>query len=114
VHVSDLAAGHVSALGRLLENRTLPSMNLGAGRGFSVREVIAAVKRVTGRPLAVREGPPRPGDNAVLVADGGLARRVLGFKPRFRDLEDIVDTAWAWFKKRHPADGPPTPIGPCR
>jgi UDP-arabinose 4-epimerase len=98
VHVSDLAAGHVSALRLLLAGRTLPAMNLGLGRGYSVREVIAAVERVTGRSVATREAPPRPGDHAVLVADAGLARRVLGFTPRFATLEAMVATAWDWLR----------------
>jgi UDP-glucose-4-epimerase GalE len=105
VHVSDLAVGHVSALCRLLEGHALPSMNLGLGRGYSVKEVISAVQKVTGSNIAVREAPPRPGDNAVLIANGGLARRVLGFNPRFTTLEDMVGTAWDWFRQHRSAAG---------
>jgi UDP-glucose-4-epimerase GalE len=105
VHVSDLADGHVSALARLREGRSPPCLNLGAGRGYSVREVVAAVQKVTGRSLVVREADPRPGDNAVIVADSGLARRVLGFAPRYAALEEIVGTAWEWFQKSRSPDG---------
>ena len=101
VHVSDLAAAHVEALKQLLDGRTPPSMNLGLGQGYSVREVIAAVEKVAGLRIPVRESPPRPGDDAVLVADAGLARRVLDFKPRFTSLESIVATAWNWFRQHH-------------
>ena len=99
VHVSDLAEGHVSALRLLLDGRTPPSLNLGLGKGYSVREVVAAVQKVTGRQVTVQEAGARPGDNAILVADGSLARRILGFNPRFTNLEDIVGTAWDWFRQ---------------
>jgi UDP-glucose 4-epimerase len=103
VHVSDLAAGHISALCLLLEGHALPSMNLGLGRGYSVRDVISVVQKITGRKIAIRERPPRPGDDAVLIANGSLARRVLGFNPRFATLEDIVGTAWDWLRKHRSA-----------
>lgn len=103
VHVSDLAAGHISALCLLLEGHALPSMNLGLGRGYSVRDVISVVQKITGRKIAIRERPPRPGDDAVLIANGSLARRVLGFNPRFANLEDIVGTAWDWLRKHRSA-----------
>jgi UDP-glucose-4-epimerase GalE len=103
VHVSDLAAGHISALYQLLEGRALPPMNIGVGRGYSVREVISVVQKVTGRKVAVREAPSRLGDNPVLVANGSLARRMLGFNPRFTTLEDMVGTAWDWFRKHRSA-----------
>lgn len=99
VHVSDLAEGHVIALKLLLDGQTPPSLNLGLGQGYSVREVVAAVQKVTGRPVKVREEQARPGDSAILVADGSLARRILGFNPRFTTLEDIVATAWDWFRQ---------------
>jgi UDP-arabinose 4-epimerase len=96
VHVADLADAHVLALGFLARNRGACAFNLGNGGGFSVRQVIAAAERVTGRNIQVCEGPRRPGDSPVLVGDAGSARRKLGWKPRYRDLEAIIGTAWRW------------------
>jgi UDP-glucose 4-epimerase len=100
VHVVDIAAAHVQALGRV---DALPSgaFNLGLGRGYSNREVISAVEKVTGRRVAVEPAPPRPGDPDTLVADPAKSRQVLGWTPRFPDLESMVDTAWAW-RREHP------------
>lgn len=94
VHVLDLAAAHLLALEKLGNIR--PAYNLGTGRGYSVREVIAAVERVTGRQVAVAESPRRPGDPSSLVADGTRARQELGWQPRWCDLEAIVASAWKW------------------
>ena len=96
VHVADLADAHVLALRYMARNRGASAFNLGNGGGFSVRQVIAAAERVTGRNIQVREGPRRPGDSPVLVGDAGSARRKLGWKPRYRDLEAIIGTAWRW------------------
>ena len=75
--------------------------NLGTGDGFSVREVIAAAEQVVGRPIAIRVGPRREGDPAVLVANAGRARATLGWRPRHLDLEAMIGSAWAW-RQRHP------------
>ena len=96
VHVADLADAHVLALGYLARKRGAGAFNLGNGGGFSVRQVIAAAERVTGRNVQVREGPRRPGDSPVLVGDAASARRKLGWKPRHRDLEAIIGSAWRW------------------
>ena len=96
VHVTDLAAGHVQALDYLERGGATTAVNLGTGRGFSVREVIAAAERVTGRRIPVREAARRAGDPPVLVADATRARAVLGFAPRFTEIEPIVATAWRW------------------
>jgi UDP-arabinose 4-epimerase len=98
VHVADLAEAHVSALKYLAKNAGAVAFNLGNGGGFTVREVIAAAERVTGRKIPVREGPRRPGDPPALVANGGSARRAIGWKPRYRDLEAIIATAWRWLQ----------------
>ena len=100
IHVSDLAAAHVAALRHLLGGGASVAANLGVGRGFSVREVIAAVEAVTGRPVPVRYGPRREGDSPELVADPGLAMRTFGFAPRFTELSDMVSTAWNWHRPR--------------
>ncbi len=96
VHVSDLAQGHVQALDYLKRGGATTAVNLGTGRGFSVREVVAAAEQVTGRRVPVREAPRRQGDPPVLVADPARARALLGFAPRYTELEPIVATAWRW------------------
>jgi UDP-glucose 4-epimerase len=100
VHVSDLAAAHLLVLEALKEKEQL-IYNLGNGRGFSVREVIDSVRKVTGRAIPVKESPRRPGDPAVLVASSEKIKRELGWKPDYADLEGIVRSAWAW-RKSHP------------
>ncbi len=98
VHVADLAQAHVLALGYLARHAGASAFNLGNGGGFTVREVIAAAERVTGRKIPLREGPRRPGDPPALVANAGAARRKLGWKPRYRDLAAMIDSAWRWFQ----------------
>jgi len=100
VHVVDIATAHVQALGRV---GVVPSgaFNLGLGRGYSNREVIAAVEKVTGRRIPVVPAPRRPGDPDTLIADPTKSRQVLGWVPRFRDLESMVATAWTW-REAHP------------
>jgi UDP-glucose 4-epimerase len=97
VHVLDLAEIHQ----RAVEQDVPGAFNLGTGQGRSVREVIAACARVTGRKIPVREGPRRPGDPPVLVAATGKAVRELGWAPRFVELEETVRTAWDWHQA-HP------------
>jgi len=99
VHVADLAEAHVAALEALRERQTLVC-NLGSGTGFTVREVIAAVERVTGRTVPVEEADRRPGDPAELVASHDRARQQLGWRPRRTDLDEIVASAWAWHQQR--------------
>jgi UDP-glucose 4-epimerase len=100
VHVVDIAQAHVLALDRI--DATVPgAFNLGLGRGYSNREVIATVEKVTGRSLPVERAPRRPGDPDALVADPAKVRRQLGWEPRFPDLESMVATAWAW-RLEHP------------
>ncbi len=96
VHVSDLARAHELALAMLENEGGCFACNLGAGRGYSVAEVIAAVERVTGRSIAVDEKPRRPGDPARLVADPARAHMLLGWQPVLSDLETIIAHAWAW------------------
>jgi UDP-arabinose 4-epimerase len=94
IHVSDLAAAHVEALAQLHSGNSALALNLGTGTACSVRNVIAAVERVTGRKVPLRLAARRPGDPPVLVADPSLARRVIGFAPRLSELDTIVATAW--------------------
>ncbi len=95
VHVDDLGAAHLLALERLEQGRGL-QLNLGTGRGHSVREVIEACRRVTGKPIPERLAPRRPGDPPELVADSSKAQAVLGWQPRYTQLDAIVETAWRW------------------
>lgn len=99
VHVTDLADAHLRVLDRLGEASC--RYNLGNGSGYSVREVIAAVERVSGRPVPHDFGPRRAGDPAVLVASNARMRAETGWTPRFPDLDSIVRTAFAW-REAHP------------
>ena len=103
IHVEDLGDAHLLALDRV-EPGVHRIYNLGTGDGYSVREVIATVEKVTGRPVPVREEPRRAGDPSQLVAASARAREELGWAPR-RTLEDMVADAWAW-AQAHP-DGYP-------
>jgi UDP-glucose 4-epimerase len=100
IHVSDLADAHLLALAAL-EQRDRVIYNIGNGQGFTVREVIDSVGRVTGRPIPVEECPRRPGDPAVLVAGSEKIKRELGWQPRFANLDTIIASAWEWHQKRY-------------
>ncbi len=95
IHVDDLGAAHVLALDHLQQGTQL-KLNLGIGRGYSVREVIEMCRRVTGHAIPAVSGPRRAGDPPELVADPSLAKSVLNWQPRYADLETIVSTAWRW------------------
>lgn len=101
IHVLDIADAHVRALRHLAEGGESCALNLGAGRGVSVREMVQAVEAVTGRPVPTREAPRRAGDPPVLIASSAAARRVLGWDPQFEELGVILETAWDW-RVRHP------------
>ena len=97
IHVSDLAEAHVRALGLLLDGGPSRKLNLGTGRGYSVRQVLEAAAAVAARPVPRRIGPRRPGDPPELVADPAAAHALLGQDlTRRSDLRTIVETAWAW------------------
>jgi UDP-glucose 4-epimerase len=105
VHVQDLANAHVLGLKHMEESPGVAAFNLGTGRGYSVREIIDAARRVTGRNLRIVEGPRRPGDPPELVADATKARRILGWHPQWVDIGRIIETAWRWHC-RHTARNP--------
>jgi len=100
IHVSDLAEAHVLGVEYLLRGGASTAVNLGNGRGFSVKEVIAAVERVTGRKIPVEMAARRAGDPAVLVGSSDKARQLLGWNPRFTDLETIIAHAWNWHQTK--------------
>lgn len=99
VHVADLCLAHLLALERLCDGGPSGAFNLGNGNGFSVRDVVDAVARVTGRPVRVAETGRRRGDPARLVADARLARSELAWSPRYPDLDAMIAHAWAWERK---------------
>jgi UDP-glucose 4-epimerase len=98
IHVTDLAQAHALAL----EVKKSDFFNLGIGGGVSVLEVIDACKKVTGKDIPVVKQPRRPGDPPRLIASAGKAQEVLGWRPQFDQIEDIVSSAWSWHL-RHPA-----------
>ncbi len=103
VHVEDLARAHVLAVQALLAGHPGGTYNVGVGTGFSVREVLDAVERVTGAQLARAEAPRRAGDPAVLVADPARIGRELGWRAEVTDLATMVRSAWAWESTHGPS-----------
>ena len=99
VHVGDLADAHILAL-EALRTRSRLIYNIGNGQGFSVREVVESVRRVTGHPIPVIEEPRRAGDPSVLVASSRRIIDELGWNPRYGSLDDIVRSAWLWHQQR--------------
>jgi UDP-glucose 4-epimerase len=102
IHVTDLGDAHVRALEHLAKGGQSRALNLGTGHGYSVREVIDAVGKVSSKRVPFREGPRRAGDPPVLVADARQAGTVLGWKPQHSDLETIIRNAWKWHEKGNP------------
>ena len=96
IHVADLADAHLKALSRLAHGGDSAAYNIGTERPSSVKEVIASVERVTGKPVMRRPAPRRPGDPAVLYASAQRIRNDLGWTPMYADLDTIVRDAWRW------------------
>ena len=101
IHVCDLAQAHILALDYLLAGGENNVFNLGNGVGFSVKEVIEEARRVTGHSIPAQAEPRRAGDPAQLIASSEKAKSVLGWKPRYNDLNTILQTAWNWHRS-HP------------
>lgn len=99
IHVTDLGDAHVRALEHLSRGGQSRALNLGTGQGYSVREVISAVGKISPRPVPFREGPRRAGDPPVLVADASNAAKLLGWKPQHSELDSIIRDAWNWHSK---------------
>jgi len=101
IHVTDLAEAHLLALDYLEQGGAPDAFNLGNGMGHSVLEVLDAARRVTGINIEAVVAPRRPGDPATLIGSSEKAMRVLGWKPKYHELETIIKTAWGWMKA-HP------------
>ena len=101
IHVNDLAQAHILAMNYLRAGNESNIFNLGNGVGFTVKEVIETARKVTGHTIPAKEEPRRAGDPSTLIASSKKAKEVLGWDPKFADLETIITTAWNWHKK-HP------------
>jgi UDP-glucose-4-epimerase GalE len=100
IHVTDLADAHLLALDAIRTTQQSLICNLGNGQGFSVKEVIASAERITGRPIATRVSARRAGDPPALVGDAAIARSILGWSPRYKSLDSILETAWTWHSRK--------------
>jgi UDP-glucose 4-epimerase len=109
VHIDDLARAHLEALRHLADGGASFIANCGYGHGFSVREVLETVRRISGAAFPIEIGPRRPGDPPALIAETTRLRSLLGWRPQHDDLDDIVATAWAWEQRlarlEHPRFG---------
>jgi len=101
VHVLDLAEAHIKALDYLFKENESNQFNVGTGRGYSNKEVLEMIKRVTGVDFKIEVGSRRPGDPAAIFADNSKIKRILGWEPKYSGLETIIETAWNWHKN-HP------------
>jgi len=99
IHVTDLAEAHLLALKHLINGGNSNAFNLGNGNGFSVREVIEAAIKITGKQIKTTDWQRRSGDPAVLIGSSAKAKQVLQWKPQYQDLSVIIETAWNWHKK---------------
>jgi UDP-glucose 4-epimerase len=99
IHISDLSSAHILALEHLRKGKSSEFINLGNGKGFSVKEIIEAARRVTGEDIQAKIAPRRAGDPSNLIADAKKAREVLGWNPKFTDIESIIESAWKWHEK---------------
>jgi UDP-glucose 4-epimerase len=100
IHVHDLARAHLSAIDYLAAGGGSETLNCGYGHGYSVREVLRSVERVSGRPLRVQDHPRRAGDPPTLVARADRIRSMLGWKPELDDLDSIVASSLRWEEKQ--------------
>jgi UDP-glucose-4-epimerase GalE len=101
IHIDDLAQAHLLALERLLKDRSGGQYNLGNGDGYSVKEVIEMARKITGKAISAKITERRTGDPATLIGSSEKAIKELGWKPRFPELDTIIESAWEW-QKKHP------------
>lgn len=100
IHVSDLATAHRLALEHIEEHQTSLTVNLGSGVGYSVLEIVEASRRLSGKPIPTHQAGRRAGDPARLVASSALAQELLGWRPRYSDLDALVRTSWEVYRSR--------------
>lgn len=100
IHVEDLATAHVDALRYLAKKSTSQILNCGYGNGYSVREVLAKIKEISGIDFTILETPRRKGDPACVIASGDKIREIIGWQPKHNSLDEIVSSALAWEKKK--------------
>ncbi|HEX2768647.1 MAG TPA: GDP-mannose 4,6-dehydratase, partial [Geobacteraceae bacterium] len=98
IHVSDLAAAHLLAMEYLLEGNQSAVFNLGNANGYSVRQIIRAAERITGKEIKHVIGNKRPGDPARLIGSAEKAKKILNWAPRHDEIDEIIETAWKWHK----------------
>lgn len=98
IHVIDLAQAHILAMKYLREGNKSDVFNLGNGVGFSVKEIIEAARKVTGADIKAVIGKRRPGDPDILIASSDKAKNILGWQPKYTNIEKIIDTAWKYYK----------------
>lgn len=94
IHVSDLASAHQKAIEYLLKEKKSHCLNLGTGKAVSVKQMVDATERVIGKPLTYTYGPRRAGDPATLIAKSDLAQKILGWQPKYLNIEEIIKTTW--------------------
>jgi len=99
IHVTDLAEAHVLSLKYLLDKNKSEFINLGTNKGYSIREIVKKIEHIIGEKVSFKEKPRRKGDVPVLVASNEKAQKLLGWKPKYSDIDTIIQTAWAWHKK---------------
>ncbi len=100
IHINDLCTAHLQAIEYMENHQGAHGLNLGNGNGFSILEIIHAAERVTGKKIPYSVEARRPGDPPTLVADSSLARKELGWKAEFKELDTILETAWRWHSKQ--------------
>jgi UDP-glucose 4-epimerase len=100
IHVIDLAQAHILAMKYLRDGNESNVFNLGNGVGFSVKEIIEATRKVTGKEIKAVISERRPGDPDILIASSEKAKKVLGWEPKYTSIEKIIDTAWKYYKSR--------------
>lgn len=98
IHVLDLAAAHIKALEYLFKNKKSGYFNVGTGKGYSNKEILKAIKDVSGRDFPIEINPRREGDPAAIYADNAKIKKALGWQPQYSNLETIIQTAWNWHK----------------
>lgn len=101
IHVNDLAQAHILAMKYLCNGGESNIFNLGNGMGFTVKEVVETARKVTGHPIPAKEEARRAGDPSTLIASSDRAKKILGWDPKYDDLDTIIDTAWQWHRT-HP------------